>query len=290
MAFRRGFRSTFRKRGFRRSRPVARKRYTWVTALQTACGVQNVPWLVSESCNTPFQLILLDNQVLQDKFSDRATVVRSVGRLSFFVAQTFVPDVLTNFTNASNFAWRGVVELGVHETSAATPNGLTYSPAVVDTDFSEGRWLKTWTKHVWPRNAIDARVSVTGGNFGVCSKPSAKFVDCTTGLVEQCITREQLTDGSGYTWDYTVPGGIKFKWETDCVPVGFSQDNLVQDATDVARPVNEWQLSMNWKKRIPLRENQQLSLWCDFADMSGLQSPISQINYMADIKLLIQLG
>jgi len=274
MGFRRKFRRPFRRRSSFR-RPVARVRRTWVTSLvPTVCqplevALQDCGELNQSSSQARF--VLMTNSLLQSKFSDRARVVRIVGDL--WISITW-DDTVPSTCEAQLFAYlsayaQAFMGLRRYEKNAAG-FALTVDPLGSDTDYSEAQWLRTW-QHAWlPVNRLNTVPSHTVKNCTavICTDTH------TTGAPDNIFT-----DGTG-TIDI----------ETDCLEPNIIECNAVQDSfceVSASSP-QPWHQRFDMKKRIPLREDQELALELEtmFPAAVSLVNPRLQI--FGGIKCLVE--
>lgn len=271
MAFRK---RTFRRRPFRRGPPLARKRRTWIeTVVVDPCNPLVVPFCPVDDgcCTTRWNQVVVDNAVLDQQFSDRATVRRILGNLQIWADPNIEAAPLPADQYARVAALYGslFVQLLVRPTSAAGQAQLP--PDIWDTTsslsgYSESKAKKTWWHHWWSNDRFHLveGASSAAGQMPVW-KPALK--DCVTGLVNQCITRDALTAGDGYTWNYTVPGGIELTGDCGgCEGLAWQGQNN-EGKLDFPRV---WNFSFDVRKRIPLREDETLIL-----DFQG-RMPFSQ--------------
>lgn len=223
-------------------------------------------------CTTRWNQVILDNALLRTEFSDRAVVRRILGNMLIWFDPQIdqAVDVDEQYARLATSYGSLFCQLLVRPVNASGVAELP--PDIWDTTsvlsgFSESKAKKTWWHH-WSSNQNFGLV--LGDNAADPQDMSAirpKFEDCVTGLVNQCITRSQLTGGDGFTWDYTAPGGIRLTGE--CVPCG-SIDLTTRTAHgQLAMPKN-WLFTFDIKKRISLREDEQLIL-----DFQG-RMPFSQ--------------
>lgn len=273
MAFRR---KSFRRspRYFKRRRPVARVRRTWVTSIvPTICNPLEVPLGPCTEGFGPGQgrIILLDNSVLESTFSDRAVVKRIVGDLWFAPAY----DLGTNadcdeqFGALTTFFVQAFVGLRKLQTNA---NGdvLKVDPLASDTDYSESEWLRTW-QHMWQpqyRANLDPQHTVNSCAATIC--PDVH----TAGLLDN-----DFVDGTG-----------TINIETDCgdpqlIECTATQATRCSFQTDVPK---FWHLHLDIRKSIMLREFEELGLDMDFlyADAATVTDPRMEIT--GGIKVLLQ--
>lgn len=274
MAFRRRFRRPFR-RTFRRRTPLAHVRRTWVTALlPTVCDFTEfalVPCGELSNSSAQTRFILLTNSVLEAQFSDRARVVRIVGDLVFQPTWdgTVAGDCTGDFLAALTAYGQAHMGLRRYEKNAAG-FALTVDPLGNTQDYSEAQWLRTW-QHFWIPNAeVNFAASHTTKSCAVAICPDVH----TTGAPDNIFT-----EGTG-TIDI----------ETDCSVYGPVECSATQDATcieSVKFPV-PWHFKIDMKKRIPLREDQELALELEvmWPNTNTLVNPRVQV--FGGIKLLLE--
>lgn len=283
MAFRR--KRTFRKYP-RRGRPMARVRRTWVPGFTTQmCDAISIPVVATEPCDTTAALVVLvDNQTLQDKFSDQATVKRIVGRYSFqlnprldLAADQFEQYLRLANANAELFVGLRVAE----QTHTDLPLGG--SPAVgIDVfstdDYSEMRWKRTW-QHQWM--AIDNftmqvadQIAQEAMRFPVGTDDTHTHV----GGTEAC---NELVTGSGFICietDHTID------CEECLQPLATSRWHALLGAP------RTWTLNFDLKKGISLRENQELHLVINYGALDAAAQAASDFELVmwGRTKVLLQ--
>jgi len=275
VAFRRKFRRFSRGRSFRRGPPVARVRRTWVTALlPTVCdflefALQPCGELHTGSAQTRF--VLLPNSQLESQFSDRARVVRIVGDLIFQPTwdATVAGDCTGDFLAGLTGYGQAFMGLRKYEKNAAG-FALTVDPLGNTTDYSEAQWLRTW-QHFWvPRADVQFAASHTTKScaIGICADTH------TTGAPDNI-----LTDGTG-TIDI----------ETDCTVYGPVECTATQDPACVETVgfPSVWHQRFDMKKRIPLREDQELALEAEFMWPNAATLVNPRIQVFGGIKLLLE--
>jgi len=254
MAFRRKFPRA--RRRFSRA-PVARKKRTWVTALTIdPCNPLRVPFCIPTDgcCTTKFKMILMDQNTMQQLFSDRLSIVRIIGNL------WIVPDpLLFGATPDQAYARLAAIQsemffgLKRGETTTQSASATSDIWDVTGTDLSEFQWLKTW-HHRW--EAFDgAEVSVASNSvpidFNLSIPVGTDDTHTHIGGVEAC---NELATGTG-----TIC--IETDHSVDCevcaqqIPANALQQLGVKLH---ARP--NWHVHIDVKKKIPMRENQELYL------------------------------
>lgn len=285
MAFRRSRNRNFRS-GRPRRAPLARKRRTWVSAIRSGCEYLTVMWDPPvESCSQQVKWVLLDNALLESGFSDRATVRRIIGDLwitpqpdyGIFATPEALYTELSVFGNA--FIHMGLLRKPLGRDSFGALGTPNYIPIASDFDHSEAEWLKTW-QHLWQ--------PVDGANFhiaNVANGAAGRFPvgtdDTHTYLVPGTPACNELATGSGFIC-------IETEHSVDCEecpqPFGLESETL-----DVALP-KKWHVHLDVKKRIPMREDQELYLHLDWNQ--GLGSAPTANNWMLNlygsVKLLLE--
>jgi len=288
-------RRTFRRRtSFRRTRN-AKKRYTWVTSFLPSCEPTNLPFVDcgdedADPADNPFRIILFTNSGLQERFSDRVTVVRSVGRMwirPFYNPTTVLPpdptpaQVFAAVANEQSEWLMGLrKEQVTYDTTGPvqpiTPSFLRDNLVLPDVqDFSEARWIRTWHRRQYQRFSSSQEVTIAGTPIGVCSD-----VHTTSGGIPPV---NEFTDGNG-----------TFEVETDCEIVGQPTTQATRQVTTIeATP--DIVFSLSWRKRIPLRENEQLSLILNYWNpqlFGGGLDPTPAVSGVLhiDCKLLLEIG
>lgn len=275
MTFRRSSRRFSRRRFRRFGRPVARLRRTWVTSLvPTVCqplevALQPCGELSNSSAQARF--ILLNNTLLEDKFSDRARVARIVGDLLFAPTwdDTVDPTCVGNFVGAISAYGQAFMALRRYDKNAAG-FALSLDPLGSDVDYSEGQWLKTW-QHFWtPQVSVEITPTQTVKNCTavVCTDTH------TTGAPDNIFT-----EGTG-----------TISIETDCLTPNVIECEAEQDpiCRQLARFPQPWRQHFDIKKRIPVRENQEVAFEIEFMwpNASLLVNP--RIQVMGGVKLLLE--
>jgi len=260
MAFRK---RRFRSRGSRSFRaPLARKRRTWVTALRSGCAFQNIPWNAStESCETVFKLVLFDNALLEGGFSDRCTIRRIIGDIWFYptldYARATTPEQLYILlsTEGNQFMHVGLLNADVTRDAAGNLTTGNVFPWSSDFDYSEAQWLKTW-QHNWAVTDNQTGYTLTNRASDLTREFPVYKPDVHTWLVPGTAACNELVSGSGLIC-------IETTGEVECEPCeqpgGFESESL-----QVSVP-KKWGLHLDIKKRISMRENNELYLNCDWA-------------------------
>lgn len=300
------FRTPSRARRFPRGRRMATrtavarkadKRFTWVDCLTSACEPTFVDYFpqTQEVCTQVVKYVLLDNQVLQDKFSDQATVVALRGYMSFLPVPKFDPDPLVNAAWTAELGLASAMGLRKVDITQAQPNGDTYDLIVGD-DWTESRQRRTWEHHAWPKGDVfSVRGSIAGGRAGVCSNVSGKFKDCIDEE-EVCIEPVALTDGSGYTWQLVGPGGthdpVTYDVSTNCQLIDETQDNIAMDYTTSLKTLQPWKWNLTGRQHYKLVEDEQLTLQQTIAPFTVGNTPAVDMfagyYWYARVKALLQ--
>jgi len=274
---------TFKKRrSFRRRfrAPLARKRRTWVTGIRSGCLVSQVPYDPSpESCSTQFKIVLLDNATLEAGFSDRLTVRRILGHVWTLPTASFGNDQIQNYGDLSTAFWMQHVgllrkPLGRDFSGAlVTPN---YFPITADFDFSEAEWLHTWHQAWFP-----------GDN-------STVYEFQTTADGSQAVVADQCLDvhTTGAPDNIFTDGTGTIDIETDCNPPNCFQCDVapgiqfadIQVSVPKVKPI-----AIDFKRKIPMREDQELFLHFDFANVSGTPPELDWVmQWYAWVKILVE--
>lgn len=246
------FRKNFRGRRYPRSRlpraKLAKVRRTWLTSFNaTTCNALDIVGKDCETGPTQLRFILIDNDTLEDGFSDSATCRRILGDLWFSPTwdDTVVDDCNNNFLAVISSYFQMFVGLIKYQTNAADEI-LNYNPIFSDFDLSEAKWLKTW-QHIWtPAAEINfiEPYNVAGCAAYVCPDTH------TTGLLDN-----NFVNGTG-----------TINIETDCSdPVTISCE-AAQGAhcNQSAKYPIPWHVHFDIKKNIKLTENNGLAFDVDF--------------------------
>lgn len=274
MAFRRKFRAarpSFKRRG----KPLARVRRTWVTSFEpTVCAPVEIPLLPCDDPVVPAQgrFVLCNNSILQSTFSDRARVVRIVGDLWFIPLWfgTSPDDTCQNqFLAAFSFFCQAFAGLRRYEKNHAG-EVLKVDPLGNDDDYSEAQWMKTW-QHIWqPRPTLHYTPTHTTKSCAAYVCPDVH----TSGILDN-----DFVNGTG-----------TINIETDCGDPATqectaTQDDLCDYTTNYPAA---WHLHLDIKKRISLREDQELALETSFiyGDTVSLVDPVVQV--IGGVKVLLE--
>lgn len=280
MAFRKKFRKFSRRR---RGQPIARKRVTWFESYNnnlcsgpdefTRCATENP----EECCTSLASLTLVNNDTLEQQFSDRLRVIRLVGNLWINVnyAELFDQYAEVLFGHAAPFSvleqtqstalalsWLqtylrvAISKVAVGRDGAGQQIWLGLNPLTPVT-FSEGQWKWIW-EHAW--NPVQERnFQQTGPGFytnpGCCPIITGEF------------SPPDILDGT------TVPlTGTDLEIETDCQPCAGTPPGDGQFIAGVygTKMPNWWKLSFDKKVSIPMRENERLLLQLGWKTFDGL--------------------
>lgn len=299
MAFKRRF-----KRGFRRTpfRKLARKRYTWIQTpmfgdnlIGNPCNAVFVPFSPDpdeEGCSQFGKIILLPNTKLQDQFSDRVTVVRSVGQLQWCPSLNFgaLPPDFGNGSNYETFATFSCSLVAGLMVNAVEKTGELISPDYHlfsdPFDFSQARWKRRWFHDWLPSGSASTQIFQPGTFMGVCSQTSGTIHGVTTNGGPPGASFEE---GTGIIDVESDDSTIN----TTCAAFLSDENTPPLPATITANGPRWWRQSMNWRKRLPLRENEQLELQFEY----GIQEATTMTNPLLDgmfvfgrITLLLEIG
>lgn len=296
MAFRRSFRRKFKGSRILRASKVARKRYTWTPALVSICEANALNYVKpEEGCGYLAKLVLLDNQDLQAQFSDRVTVIRSVGSIDWLpqlVAQDHgvfpeYPSYINSVWGTANFSMAiGMATRQVAGAGGGAGATQDWHPLTDTSDFTEGKWLKTWQHNWWAADHVIAGATATiqGGYGGICNNVHGTISNVSGG-------GGTLADGSGTIASVTGGGGTI---STTCAGNAISNtfENVYQTWNQTFQYPRSWRMPFNWKKRIPLRESDQLELDVELAEIdTPVGVPVlSDMLFYARIKLLLEIG
>ena len=152
------FRKRRFKRSFRRARgaPLARKRRTWIqSVLLDPCEPEQVAICNPDDaacCTTRFVQVIVENSVLQERFSDRATVRRILGNLQVIFDPDLegaptVDDQYTRLAAAYGSLFVQLIKRPINSNGdAELPPEIWNSTSVIEA-YSESRALKTWWHH-----------------------------------------------------------------------------------------------------------------------------------------------
>lgn len=259
MAFRKGFRRS--RKSFRRKVPwsklprnVAKTRKQWVT-LYNDGGTCTYNCLPVVDCNDqPFNIELISNTALHQFFDDNVTV-------EAFRGEIWMRPWLNTADRcdaADWLLWIQSLERSMHhmrlglvkervtaaDIAAGNPEGSVHDP-LSSFDWSEQRWLKEW-RHTWTAPGRDAWSTThpPGSWAGLCAE----------------TTRDGYTVPAAVTGDqplYMVPA-----IETDCNETVLTLKSCYFGETGLrAKSQPWWKMSMTFRKKIRLRESDNLSIW-----------------------------
>jgi len=275
MAFRRTH--TFRGRKFRR--PAAKVRRTWNTNVRASwCNPYQVDLFPCNDGRSGTSVIfqLVNQVILEDQFSDAASVKRIVGDLFFNpIFGSPLQDPAANIVaQASIGTYQAFVGLRKRDVNAqgATVN---FSPLDDDADFGDAKWLRTWQHHQKTPLQLNGGLH-THTAFYPVYKP-----DVHTFVVPGTTTCNAFTGGTG-TFCIETTG------TTDCEPCDHTSS---EDGVGVYSPaVWHWRIDWRRKKGVFLRENEELVLQFDFAHpfIDTLAAAEPQFQVFGGIKTLMQ--
>jgi len=185
---------------------VAHVRRTWIQSLLLdPCEPHEFPLCNPPEvcCTTRFGIVLVDNQVLEDKFSDRASAVRILGNvlIGFDPDVSSGPsagDIYARLAAASGDMFVQLLKRPIDATGAAElPPDIWDTSSVID-GFSESKAKKTWWHH-W--NAFDTFEAGLGNGASTGNTPVFRpiFQDCTgneVGLWGAGVSPGSVTIGS----------------------------------------------------------------------------------------------
>lgn len=281
------FRKT-RRKSFRFRKPVARKRTTWVESLVIdPCNPLRVPFCAPTDgcCTTKWKMILMDQNTMQGLFSDRLSVVRIVGNLWIVPdPNLFAASPLESYDRLRAISAECFFGLKRGETTTQSASATSDIWDPTGTDLSEFQWMKTWA-HRW--EAFDG--------FGIESATNTAGVDWTsytpvvrpdthTFVVPGVTACNPMATGTGDIC-------IETTFEEECVgclqgipPFALNMFN----AKLLARP--NWHVSFDIKKKIPMRENQELYLM--FNGRNPSTAPFDDFAWQikGNLRALVQMG
>ena len=267
------------------NRSFARKKLQWVTLYNKVCEVDVHP---VEDCTDDEPTASLTLPLLKptpaiaggydySQLGDSVRLVKMVGRLAF----------LFNPTTPTLFGGLGTFRMGLKKTeySFADANFPTFNPlsgdADTDGDYSEARWLWLKEKYLAPTSQISILPAP------VVWRPFLK--GCNTPA-EVCISRQSLTDGSGFTWDagpYASSGtGLHV----------FSLDGECHTCDEVGQQVSAtntgalpgWTMSVNYRKPLKMHDNSMLTLTMAF-QAPGPGTSIGNLLFYGGIRALLEV-
>lgn len=271
------FRRSFRPRGA----PLARKRRTWIQSLLVdPCEPELVALCNPDDqtcCTTRFVQVVVENSLLQERFSDRATVRRILGNLQveFNPDLAGAPDVDGQYARlaaAFGSLYVQLIKRSINSTGdAELPPEIWNSTSVIE-GYSESRALKTWWHH-WFSNDVFS-LQLGANQVAEFQQQSwAPSLDMCIAPVGACVTPESLTNGNGYTFAVNGQHTDGFTLKGECVPCGDPYNPSAVVNTGTLKLPRIWNFAFDIKKRIALREDEQLVL--DFQFRSPFNSLIS---------------
>lgn len=279
----------FRKRTRRFSRrfraPVARKRRTWVQALNIdPCQFLELDHCQPNDgcCTDKAGIELLGQTTLQDQFSDRAVVRRVLGDLWFSQNAgtiTSAEDVMSwNLWLAQVQQFLG---LRVGEVNSQNVTAPLYDVWATNfDDLAEGQWKKTW------QHMGDARAQISlGANLASSFDLNipASDVHTTGSTIPGAKACSSLASGSGQ---------ICIDTSIDCqaCPQGLNANAINWSTAQSFTPAS-WHVHVDVRRRIPLRENQLLYMIYNERHFGG-QAPFADsfTAIRGNIRCLVEMG
>lgn len=284
----------FRRRRSSKSlfRKFAKKKYTWRTVFNPECILLSASGNLENPCSSTFSIPLVQSQnVVSDpaqllptsptnmaQFQDKVAVVRFVGDLWFRLVPTFQisPPVDQRALIAGLASIKGYTRLSLHrkDTSKNAPTGFEYDQ-ILDEDYAESRAIRSW-QLFWGGNE-----KLTGSTW-----PTGSLIGCCSDVSQDGYTVD-MSDGTG---TYTVPSISTDCSTTSCVS---STDERAIQSVEAWFP--RWtHVPFSFRKRIPLRENDELAIQVTFGDiLFNLETdsfgPLG-IAYWGGIKALFELA
>lgn len=286
-------RKTFRK-NFRRRGNLARKRLNWHQFNIDPCEALEIPFCEATDgcCTDQAKLVLLSNEELQDLYSDRATVVRLLGDLWIQP----LPGTVATVEQLSDWilwmqAYQSFVGLRKGEVSSQTDTATfdIWDSTIPDRDdLSEGRWLKTW-QHL-STQGFEQSLGQNLASGWTATMPVADIdVHTTAGTpgVEAC---SPMASGTGNIC-------IETTGDVDCVDCGqaLTLGQIAFSSATVRQP-QSWHIHFDVKKKIPMRENEELYLmmnWRHFAPTPATLVGLIDTGFWAvrgNIRILTSMG
>lgn len=272
--FKRRFRS--RRRFQRRGLPVARVRRTWIeSAVIDPCNPLHIPILPNlDGCTTTrWEQVVVNNSLLQDKFSDRARVKRILGNLQILFNPNLPgaanPDEI--YARLASAFGSLFCQLLVRPIDAAGQTELPpdiWNTSSVISGYSESKAKKTWWKHWWSNDAFstDVGISTFQGAFQTYGVKH-RFIDCadnTVGLWGQGTSPGDMTIGSSLPDCLPTQPVEPLELGGDCVACGevdlAGAGVLSANNTGTLRAPHVWNFAFDVRKTIALREDEQLVL------------------------------
>jgi len=217
------------------------------------------------------------NQViLEDQFSDAASVKRIVGDLFFNpIFETPPADFAANVSaQAAIGTYQAFVGLRKRDVNAQGAV-VNFSPLDDDDDFGDAKWLRTWQHHQKTAIQLKGQLSTHSGAYPVY-KP-----DVHTYIVPGTPACNTLATGSG-TICIETTGTVDCE-ECDHTTEAFS-------AGVVSPAVWHWHIDWKRKRGCFLRENEELVLQFDFAhpQIATLAAAEPHFEVFGGIKTLMQ--
>lgn len=272
MAFRKGFRRGFRRSFPRRKVPwkalprnVARQRKQWVTLYNDGGLCQFNCLGIIDCLDDPFNIELISQTSLQQFFGDNVTVEAIKGEIWFrpFLSHENPCDAVDwrNWTvSAERLMYHlrlGMMKERVSENDILIGNaeGSVWNP-LSGFDWSEARWLKEW-RHTWPSVGREQWYSFKpyGSFAGICNETSKPSVN---------VPGWTMASGSGTWAGYTEPAIQTICCVEDCV-TDFETGCYPNDVGGVAHQLRWWKMPLGMRRRIRLRESDNLSIWGNMA-------------------------
>lgn len=283
------FRKRFSRSRRRFSKPVARKKTTWVTSLVIdPCNPLNIPMCIPSDgcCTTKWKMVLMDQNTMQGLFSDRLTVVRILGDL------WIVPDPHLELSADAIDAYNRLAQIqaecffGLKRGEITTQSASATSDIwdVTGTDLSEFQWMKTWA-HRWEAfdgSSANIALNVTPLVFNL-SIPVSK-PDVHTYVVPGTPFCNTLTTGSGQIC-------VETEDNVECVSCEqtIAANSLIMNTVHLETRPN-WHVHLDVKKRIPMRENQELYLMFNGRNPSAGSNNDFSWQVKGNLRALVQMG
>jgi len=277
MAFRK---RTFRKKPF--GRPVARVRRTWNTNIRASwCNLYqfNIGACSDGRSGTSVIFQLVNQTILEDQFSDAASVKRITGDL-FFYQLLRNPPPGPEVVAANNLLSYYQAFVGLRKRLINAQGETTaFHPLDEDDDFGEARWLRTWTHHSQGGNVLS---NITGTTHQDAFYP-VKDVDVHTYIVPGTPACNTLATGSG-----TIC--IETTGDIDCVPCDHDGTTFQQGFAVQEPRIWHFHIDLRRKRGMYLKENEELVLQFDFAHpyLLGLLPNEPGFDVFGGIKCLLQ--
>lgn len=277
MAFRRKRFPTRSRKRVLPARLAARKKYTWLTVLNTHCEAI-LQTEEAEACGTIAVYEVLSNLRLQTGMFDRARVVRILGRLSFMPTLDYAGmDALQVYSAQSTIGFASRLGLRLGEVSTQSPFPAEMHQLRNDYDLSEGRWIKTWSHYWWPSS--QAQLTSTLG----------------TNLVYMPVAQCEVTATPGVSNTFAEGTGT-ITIETDCDVECFTCEqppqNTISGYTAVAGALRPWDVPIDIKLSKYMRENQIMYLTHEWASQDVFLTGLTGRGIMAlmgDLRILVEI-